>query len=107
MSLKFTGELCVMTMKNDPKIEVEMTCQFKIDLRNLTKFDPSTRNLKNLHFNRLILTKVNNVWAKKSIKELFLMELNIDVKFEGKITCASKNDMRNLAHFHQSICPQV
>ena len=51
-------------------------------------------NLKNLHFNRLLLTKVNNVWAKKSIEELFLMELNIDAKFEGKMTCAFKNGMR-------------
>ena len=25
-----------------------------------------------------------------------------DEKFEGKLTCASKNDMRNLANFHQS-----
>ena len=31
------------------------------------------------------------------------MELNIDAKFEGKRTCAFKNDMRNLAHFHQSM----
>ena len=43
MSLKFTGELCVMTMKNDAKIEEELTCQFKIDMKNLTNFDPSTR----------------------------------------------------------------
>ena len=38
----FRGELCVMTMKNDAKTEEELTCQFKIDLRNLTNFDPST-----------------------------------------------------------------
>ena len=31
------------------------------------------------------------------------MELNIDAKFEGKLTCAFKNDMRNSPHFHQSI----
>ena len=31
------------------------------------------------------------------------MALNIDAKFEGKLTCAFKNDMRNLAKFHQSI----
>ena len=43
MSLKFTGELCVMRMKNDAKFEEELTCQFKIDMRNLTNFDPSTR----------------------------------------------------------------
>ena len=42
-----------------------------------------------LHF-RLILTKVNIVWSKKNIEELFLMELNIDAKFEGKMTCAFK-----------------
>ena len=43
MSLKFTGELCVMTMKNDAKIEEELTCQFKTDMRNLTYFDLTTR----------------------------------------------------------------
>ena len=30
------------------------------------------------------------------------MTFKIDTKFEGKLTCASKNDMRNLANFHQS-----
>ena len=29
------------------------------------------------------------------------MALNIDGKFEGKLTCAFKNDMRNLANFHR------
>ena len=43
MSLKFTGEFCVITMKNDAKFEEEWTCQFKINMRNLTNFDPSTR----------------------------------------------------------------
>ena len=42
MSLKFTEELCVMTMKNDAKFEDGLTCQFKIDMMNLTDFDPST-----------------------------------------------------------------
>ena len=46
------------------------------------------------------MTKVYNVWAKKSKEELFLMALNTDAKFEGKMTCAIKNDMRNLANFH-------
>ena len=41
MNLKFTEELCVMTMKNDAKFEEELTCRFKIDMRNLTNFDPS------------------------------------------------------------------
>ena len=30
------------------------------------------------------------------------MALKIDTKFDGKLTCASKNDLRNLANFHQS-----
>ena len=43
MSLRFTGELCVMTMINDAKFEEELTCRFKIDMRNLTNFDPNTQ----------------------------------------------------------------
>ena len=43
------------------------------------------------------------MFAKKSIGELCLMVLNTDAKFEGKMICVSKNDMRNLANFYQSI----
>ena len=35
MNLKFTGKLCVIAMMNDAKIEAELTCQFKTDMRNL------------------------------------------------------------------------
>ena len=43
MSLRFTGELCVMRMKNGPKIEEELTSQFKTGMINLRNFDQSTR----------------------------------------------------------------
>ena len=43
MSLKFTEGLHVMIMKNDAKFKEVLTCQFKIENRNLTNFDPSTR----------------------------------------------------------------
>ena len=33
-------------MKNDAKIEEELTCHFKIDMKNLTNSDPSTRKSK-------------------------------------------------------------
>ena len=33
-----------MTMKNDTEIEEELTCHFKIDMKNSMNFDPSTRN---------------------------------------------------------------
>ena len=49
------------------------------------------------------LTKYIMFELKKSIGELCLMALNIDATFEGKLTCAFKNDMRNLASFHQSM----
>ena len=44
MTLKVTGELCVMAMKNDTKIEEELTFHFKTDM-NFAKFDPSTRKV--------------------------------------------------------------
>ena len=49
-SRKLTGELCVITMKNDAKFEMELTCQFKIDMRDLTNFDPSTQKSKKFAF---------------------------------------------------------
>ena len=78
-----------MTMNNDTKFEEELTCQFKTDMKNLTNFDPTLKKLKKLQGNGLFLTKVYNIWAKGSPEELFLMELTIDAKFEGKLTCAS------------------
>ena len=43
MNLKFTGELFVMTMKKDEKLEEKLTCYLKIDVKTLICFDPSTR----------------------------------------------------------------
>ena len=45
------------------------------------------------------MNEVYNVGAKKSIGELCLMALNIDTIFEGKLTCAFKNDMRDYSKF--------
>ena len=44
--LKIYRRVCVITMKNDAKFEKKLTCQLKIDLTNLTNFDPSTRKSK-------------------------------------------------------------
>ena len=43
MSLKFTGEFCVMAIRNGTKFEEELTSQFKIDMRYSTNFYPSTQ----------------------------------------------------------------
>ena len=48
MTLKFTEELCVMTMKNNAKFKEELTCHFKTDMRNATKFDSSTQKYKKI-----------------------------------------------------------
>ena len=63
MSLKSTEELCAMTMKNDAKFEEELTCHFKIDMRNLTNFHQSTQKCQNWNFDGILLSKVENVWA--------------------------------------------
>ena len=50
MSLKFTEKLCVMTIKNDTKIEEELTYPFKIDMRYFRNFDPSIWKSKKFEF---------------------------------------------------------
>ena len=39
-----------MEMKNDAKFERELTCQFKIDMKNLTNFDPNTQKSQKYAF---------------------------------------------------------
>ena len=39
-----------MTMKNDTKIDEELTCRFKIDMRNFRNFDQSTQKSKKFVF---------------------------------------------------------
>ena len=54
-----------MILKNDEKSEEELTCCFKIDIRNLTNLTKALESLKNVHFNGLFLIKVYNILAKK------------------------------------------
>ena len=58
MRLKLARELFFISMKNDTKTEEELTCEFKINMRNLTNFDPSTQKSQKF---ALPLTKVYNV----------------------------------------------
>ena len=48
MTLKFSDELCAMTIKNNGKFEEELTWNFKTDVSNLTNFDLSTRKSKKI-----------------------------------------------------------
>ena len=45
---KITEEFCIMTMKNDAKFEEDLTCHFKVGMRNLRNFDLSTQNSQKL-----------------------------------------------------------
>ena len=54
-----------MTMKNDAKFEKDLTCHFKIDMMDLTSFEPSTWKSQNFQFNVLLLSKVYIFQAKK------------------------------------------
>ena len=39
-----------MKMKNDTKIDEELTCRFKIEMWNFTNFDPSTQKSEKFVF---------------------------------------------------------
>ena len=47
-----------MKLKRYIKFGEESICRFKIGIRNLTKFDPTTRKSQKFHFNELFLRKV-------------------------------------------------
>ena len=63
--LKIYREVFVMKTKNDAKLEEELTCRFKIDMRNLKNSDPNTQKSLKFMLNGLFLIKVFNFWTKK------------------------------------------
>ena len=60
------------------------------------------KNLKNLHFNGLLLTKVYNVWAKKVQRSYVWLHSRLIQSLKENWLVLPKIDMRNLANFHQS-----
>ena len=84
-----------MTLKSDAKFKGKLTRDLKNDIRNLVNFHACSRKSENLHFNGLILSKAYKVLDEK-IQKSCLMTLQSDAKFEEKLTCGSKNDIRNL-----------
>ena len=46
----YRGVLCYDIEECDTKFEEELTCQFKIDMKNLTNSDPSTRKSQKFAF---------------------------------------------------------
>ena len=89
-----------MTMKNNAKFEKDLTCQFKLTSGIWRMFIRALKSLKNMHFNELFLIKHIMFELKKYRAVMFnSMVLMVDAKFEGKLTCAFKNDTKYLANF--------
>ena len=96
MSYKLTEELQVMTLKNGEKSEEELTCHFKIDIKNLRNFDSRTQCLKNY------LTKLYNVWAKKVQRSYVWLHSRLIQSLRENWLVFPKIGMRNLPNFYQS-----
>ena len=78
-----------MTLKGDAKFKGNLTRGLKNNTRNLVNFHARSRQSENLHFDGLLLSKTYKVrW--KSARELCLMTLKNDAKFEEKLTFVPK-----------------
>ena len=86
---KSTEELCFMTLKSNATFET-LTLGSRNDMRNLVNFNGSSGKSQNLHFDVLLLWKLNFVWGKKGTEKLSFITLKIDAKFEEKLTCRWK-----------------
>ena len=107
MSLKFTGKfLCHYNEEWCKFIKIELSVQNWHE--EFDKFSPERSKISKICILLGLFWRKYIVFElKKSIKGLYLIALNIDRKFEKKMTCAFKNDMRNLANFHQSMFESV
>ena len=52
-----------MTLKSDAKFEEKLPCCLENDMRNLANFHQSTWKCQNWNFDKILLSKVENVWA--------------------------------------------
>ena len=57
-----------MKLKKDTKFGEELTCRFKIGIRNLTNLTQVLKSLKDFQFNGFLLSKVYIIWAKKLLR---------------------------------------
>ena len=90
-----------MAMKNDTKIEEKLTCCFKIDMRNFTKFDLSTWKSK-----KFVL--IGSLWSRYILFELqkysgvIFHDTEELCKTWRKADFGLKKDLRNLVNFYKS-----
>ena len=61
--LKSTEELSFMTLESDAKFEEKLTCGLENNMRNLENFHRSSWKSQNWDFDRILLSKVENLWV--------------------------------------------
>ena len=91
-----------MALRSDSKLEEKLTICSKNNMMNLVNFNASSGKSENLHFDVLLLSKVY-CFSQKSSEELCVITLKNDEKLEQDLTCALKNDMKNLANFDPTL----
>ena len=52
-----------MSLRSDAKFEEKLTCCLENDMRNFANFHQSTQKCQNWNFDKILLSKVENVWA--------------------------------------------
>ena len=99
--LKSTEELSFMLLKCHAKFGKKLTCVLENDLRNLAISHQSTRKCQNWDFDGILLSKMENAWAKKSQRSY--VTLKDYKKFEEEeVTVPFKIDIRNLTKIDSS-----
>ena len=78
-------------MQNDAKFEEELTCRFKIDMRNLTNFDSSTRKSQKFTIEWAPFIQGRKCMRLKLKDELCVMTMNNDAKFLRGIDLSFQN----------------
>ena len=92
-----------MKLNRNTKFGEESTCHFKIDIKDLTSFDLSTRRKsQKFSFQWAPFEQSIYCFSLKSIEELSLMKRKRDTKFGEESTCCCKIRVRNLTNFNLS-----
>ena len=77
------------------RLEERLACGLENDMRNLANFPQNIQKSQKCALWSASSEQMIKCMTLKGTEELCLMALNIDAKFEEKLTCAFKNDMRN------------
>ena len=103
MTLKCIEELCIIKWGIIQKLKRTWLVILKLTRGISQILTGALESVKNLRFSWLLVTIEYIVWAK-TVQRSYLFSIITEeiCKFEEKLTCGLKKDLRNLANFHQS-----